>query len=68
MKAAFDTVAASTRTKSCVCEPGNSHMPTRKRRGDRVYWMFAAGNEGCRTCVANYLEVEKVAAPTNNVF
>ena len=68
MKKAFDTLAASTPGKSRVCEPGNSHVPTRKRRGDRVCWMFAAANEGRRTCVAHYLEVEKVAAPTNTVF
>ena len=51
------------REQTPACVPGHSHPPTKKRRGDRIHWMFAAAAKGCRECVAHYLEFEKVGAP-----
>ena len=43
-----------------ACLPGKSHPPSARRTRPRKYWLFAAAEQGCRRCVAHYLEVEKV--------
>ena len=45
-------------TTSCV--PGESHPPSHRRKGERKNWLFAAAGEGCKGCVAYYLEEEEV--------
>ena len=42
------------------CSPGKSHMPPASRAHQRKYFLFHAANAGCKTCVAYYLEEEKV--------
>ena len=44
-----------------TCVPGKSHPPSTWRTGQRKYWLFAAAGEGCKRCVAHYLEVEGVS-------
>ena len=41
-----------------LCDPGASHPPVKKRRGQRVYWMLQAAAEGCKSCVQYYVEEE----------
>ena len=43
-----------------ACRPGESHPPSSRRSGVRKYWLFAAAGQGCRECVAYYLEKEMV--------
>ena len=43
-----------------ACHPGKSHPPSARRIRPRKYWLFAAAEQGCKRCVAHYLEVERV--------
>ena len=43
-----------------LCDPGASHPPVKKRRGQRVYWMVQAAAEGCKSCVQYYVEEEHI--------
>ena len=43
-----------------ACSPGETHVPSTRRRQQRKYWLFQAASEGCLRCVRHFVEAEGV--------